>query len=666
VWEMGISITAMASLEQETRSATPNTLPSATNELQNDHMAHVDGLRALALSGVLMFHFAAPVPGGFLGVDVFFVISGFLMSRAVLSNCAKEDYSIRNFLSRRMLRLCPALTTVIFFTMIGSFVIIPESVRSRLSKSALTASIFVSNWLFASEGGYHGFSSASKPLLHTWSLSVEGQFYVLMAFLLLLKSPTRVSAAITATSSISFVLVILFSRSHPTHIFFLLFGRLYEFGAGYVAVVLYDRISHGLADVLGCISFGTIICCFSYFGRETVPATGWNALPILASTVALIITPSGFLNKRVMSSGPIRTVGKLSYSIYLVHWPAIVLCKFAFSVADRRLALVCAAALTVCASLLLYSTVESRFRLQLKPPSSSCQGFSYVLAVLCAIVVMTVVSSVAFRKKESDSSALYLTHADYDAEEKRIVDEIASPNSSHIARLESGRYNLVLGDSYAHHLAGLLSVISDQDLDTGWVLFHAPNCMPCVPSHFVSRSGHESYIVACRKAVSKAWKLIGEKPPKNLIVSARWNVFRADDFNSFKASLIEFKRRVPSTLIIGMSPLPSYDPVACLLTHKGKHRRLDKFCPRTEKLSNNDILVERNVRNISSTTGCSLVSPTSAYCREKLDRDNTTALYCATWDLGGPIYRDWAGHLSPHGASLLAQEFEGKLEGHLS
>lgn len=292
-----------------------------------EYRPELDGLRALAVLGVLLYHFGFGVTGGYVGVDVFFVLSGFLITSIIRADVAAGTFTYLGFWERRVRRLLPALTVVVLCTLVvGSIVLLPDDFR-ELGQSAVAQSLFAANVYFWRESGYFAGPSELKPLLHTWSLAVEEQFYLLMPlFLLAIASWTRRSMAIITglIAALSLGWCIYETNHYPTSAFFLVPSRAWELLLGSLLSMVGNERAPGraVADVTSTLGLGGILASMLYFGPAT-PFPGVAALLPCLGTAAIIWAngEQRTLVGRWLSLPPIVFVGLISYSLYLWHWP---------------------------------------------------------------------------------------------------------------------------------------------------------------------------------------------------------------------------------------------------------------------------------------------------------------------------------------------------------
>ena len=330
------------------------------------YRADIDGLRAIAVLSVVLFH-TGLLPGGFVGVDVFFVISGFLISRIIFAEIDAGSFSIARFYERRILRIVPALTLVMLVTAIGfAFILTPMDYKSLGQSMAATAA-FLSNVYFLSKTGYFDPSSEIAPLLHTWSLAVEEQYYLLFPLVAVwmgrASAPRRL-AVVLSGFVLSLALSIWWVRENPTLAFYLPFTRFWEILAGAViALTPNPSLSRGRAEAYSLLGFVLLAGSLALY-HEGMLFPGESALPPVIGAALILYGGQAERNRlsTLLSLRPLVFVGLISYSLYLWHWPIIVALRYALmrepNGAETALAL---AAMFVCA-VLSWRFVEQPFR----------------------------------------------------------------------------------------------------------------------------------------------------------------------------------------------------------------------------------------------------------------------------------------------------------------
>lgn len=334
-----------------------------------NYRADIDGLRAVAVLPVVFFHAGFPLfSGGFVGVDIFFVISGFLITGIIQRDLDVGRFSIATFYERRIRRIFPALFVVVFVSAIAAwFLLVPRDFR-LFSKGVVALIGFGSNDYFWKETGYFDVGAATKPLLHTWSLSVEEQFYILFPPLLLLLhklSARRRNVILLALFVASLLGCIWATPDHPSAAFFfspfraweLLLGALLALGA------VPGAGSRGLAEIGGAAGLCLIAVSVFVFGAET-PFPGFMALiPCLGAAFLLQCGDHDETRvSRMLSHPAIVHLGRISYSLYLWHWPLIVFFGYYAVFPISRAQALCIVALSLMLAHLSWKFVEMPIR----------------------------------------------------------------------------------------------------------------------------------------------------------------------------------------------------------------------------------------------------------------------------------------------------------------
>lgn len=459
----------------------------------------VQGLRAIAVWVVIAFHAGLPIPGGFVGVDMFFVISGFVITLTLLRNHDRHGrIRLGEFYVRRFNRLFPALAVVVAFTLAsGAFILFPIGPLEDAAVSGLAALLSSANIAIAlTTGDYFDDSAELNPLLNTWSLGVEEQFYLVFPVLLLmslrfgrasvnrLRISFRTVALITATSFALSVVGPLFSSYLDQSILFGFYSplaRAWEFGFG-VLIALWvkegrRKLTPKTSLFLTAVGFSLILVSLVLIrDGETFP----NLLTILpvAGTTALILAGSGSQHQRnkVLESRPMQWSGDRSYSFYLWHWPLIVLSEIAFG-SSYQVTIV-ALILTILLSSLSYRFIEQRYRnvTSFDRKTFLDSALKWLSAPLALSAILWIVPSqtwgkelLAAMERPLGYGECHVTPAQGE-EAKWCVFAKPSPTA---------RPLYLVGDSNAaHYASGLLDIANDQNRD--FLVSTASNC-PFLP-----------------------------------------------------------------------------------------------------------------------------------------------------------------------------------------
>jgi peptidoglycan/LPS O-acetylase OafA/YrhL len=302
----------------------------------------VEGLRAVAVALVVLFHSGvSALSGGYIGVDVFFVISGFVITGVLLrERVATGRTSILSFYGRRCRRIIPAATLVIIVTVLASYVFLGVGVGGRTATDARFATVFLANFHFSAIGtNYLSAQAPPSPLQNYWSLSVEEQFYVVYPTLFLLLAGLGSKLSLRARLALALVVVIAASlafsvidtASHPTSAYFSPFTRAWELGLGALVAVgtpwLKKTVPSSVAAVVTWLGLGAIVGAAFAFGAQTAYPGSLVAIPVVGAALVIAggVTAGRVGAEALLGLTPVRGLGKLSYSLYLWHWPILII-----------------------------------------------------------------------------------------------------------------------------------------------------------------------------------------------------------------------------------------------------------------------------------------------------------------------------------------------------
>ncbi|MDB4672259.1 acyltransferase [Akkermansiaceae bacterium] len=290
----------------------------------------IDGLRAISVIGVVLFHLELGFPGGFVGVDVFFVISGYLITGILLRQLGQDRFSLMEFWARRVRRIVPAaMVMVVGALLIGAFLQTPERYAS-LARSAMAHVLMASNCYFTRDQGYFAEKSDHEPLLHTWSLSVEEQFYLIFPLIVCFvwkRAPQRLALVFTSAALISFSWSWIEVVSNPKWAFFLLPARGWELLVGALLAILPQKTMRSLGDEAWAgLGLVLVLAPMFFFDRQTAfPGPGALA-PVLGAAL-LIWTGGSTKIGKLLGWRALVKIGLISYSLYLWHWPFVVFAR---------------------------------------------------------------------------------------------------------------------------------------------------------------------------------------------------------------------------------------------------------------------------------------------------------------------------------------------------
>jgi len=354
----------------------------------------IDGLRAVAVVAVFIFHLKRQwLPGGFVGVDVFFVISGFLITSILLREYAQNSFSLWKFYQRRIARLFPAMFTVALVTLTGAFFMYSAQDLASCGASLVSAALSVANLKYMLQGSYFTISPDAQPFLHYWSLSVEEQFYVLFPAILLflyLKAHGYKTVILGVLCSVSLVACVVLTYRKPEWAFYLLPTRAWELMAGSILADLSPRrpAADGKNLLWTSLSFaGIALIIISLFSTNEGPTfPGYHAILPVLGTVCFLGSrgDSSGWPERLLSTGPMVFIGRMSYSLYLWHWPVFSFVDYKLYLASPLVRIGLKVAFSAAAATLCFFLIESPGRVFLNHPRRRRLAFAFLA---CALVV---------------------------------------------------------------------------------------------------------------------------------------------------------------------------------------------------------------------------------------------------------------------------------------
>ncbi|MBZ4185589.1 acyltransferase [Thermomonas sp. RSS23] len=633
----------------------------------------IDGLRAIAVLAVVLYHYGiGPLHGGFVGVDIFFVISGYLITGIINKEIEQGSFTFSGFYERRIRRIFPALFAMLFATLaVGAWLLLPSDLV-RLGNSTVATLLFGSNILFRRQSGYFDTSSEYNPLLHTWSLAVEEQFYIGLPILLLLlhrfMRGEGLKLALLICAVVSFVLCFWVQLLRPTATFFLAPFRAWELLLGsLLAVGALPPLRHAVARTsVSWLALAALL--WSLWWIKTGAAfPGWQAaIPVLATAGLLHAgAHGGSPVQRLLSVRPVVFIGLISYSLYLWHWPLLVFVRYRNAMQPLEPAIkwpLFALALALAAT--SYRWVETPFRRRKQATGHDPRRTLFASAAVAGLVIA---SAAATTRIDAGWQARFTPEVvALDAARHPLIpfqecDGHEPDIHGTTCRLGvgSGAPTVLLwGDSHALAWAPALDAVLKREGKAGLL---APNSA-CPPLLGVGNPVDP----ACHDDNSKIMRIIHAHHFEMIVLHASWasysapngkySLFDDEGHTGNDAVFPQALRRtldalVPLTgriLLIGPTPRAPGD-IPFLLAIA---RRFDRPAP--PELSKNWMHLKtawywKAANRFRGSKNIELINPEPWFCDD---------IKCRYLDSSGELlYRD-DGHLSLAGASLIADKME--------
>ncbi len=495
------------------------------------YRADIDGLRAIAVLAIVLFHAElGGLNGGFVGVDVFFVISGFLIGSIVVREVSAGTFSFAAFFERRIRRLVPALVVMLLATFTLGLIYSMPSELKNLSRAILSTVLLSSNLYFWRTSGYFDAPQHEQPLLHMWSLAIEEQFYLFAPATLVFLArylPRHINMAVLGVTLLSFLLCVMTTPIYTVASFFLLPARAWELLLGVcLALGLFPRMENGLARnaaaASGAAMIVTAILCYT----ENTSFPGVAALlPSLGAALVIGAGASGpTLVGKFLSLRPLVFVGLISYSLYLWHWPILVFQQsdsYLISDASPVTASLVALALSFALAILSWRYVERPFRNPAYSSRPRVMRMAAMSGAALASIALGTLTLGGLPSRFPPEARMFASMLEYDPRNldrpgncmiaEGVLNSDFDPDC--LKRSATKRNYLLIGDSHAEHLwYGLNQSLPDVNV----MEVTGAGCRPLVTP--VATEWDE-----CRHALDRVFKRPEDLADVDkLLIAARW------------------------------------------------------------------------------------------------------------------------------------------------
>ncbi len=613
------------------------------------YRSDIDGLRALAVIPVVAFHAGLPgLAGGFVGVDIFFVISGYLICGMIAADIERDRFSLLRFYKRRVMRIFPALFAMFLVASALSYLYLLPVELMDYSKSLLSAVLSVSNLYFAQTTGYFDAPAETKPLLHTWSLGVEEQFYVICPLLMLATYRflrTRVTTALAVCAALSYVGLLLIQMRNPTFAFYLTPFRAWELLLGaLLSMNFFPALSASrYKDVAGVFGFTMVVATMTGLSSATpLPIT--TTLACIGAALMIASSETGLsIVGRALSTKGLVFVGKISYSLYLWHWLFIVFQNsdnFLFERSDNVGAKIALVAASVLTAYLSWRFIESPFR-RMTPDISYARVFGGAFASMGAIMLLAggalSLDGAPYRfPGRVDAIASYLGYDPGDA--FRVGRCYLSTNrqtfdaTNCLAKASDRPNYLLVGDSHAAHLwFGLQRSMPDVNV----MQASATMCRP------VMRESSSLDTRACGMLMHYVFDdYLARERVDQVLLSASW---KEEDLPALAITVDRLIERGLKVVVLG--PIVEYDRPLPRLLVDGLRRGNVHFADSRKTVGVSE--TDKRLRDLVVARGARYVSVYDAVCGRGS---------CETYAEGDVPLQFDAGHLTAEGSVKVARQ----------
>jgi peptidoglycan/LPS O-acetylase OafA/YrhL len=629
------------------------------------YRSDIDGLRGVAIAGVVAFHyFPHVVRGGFVGVDIFFVISGYLIAGIILRQLREGAFGLINFYARRIRRIIPSLLIILAASSaFGWYVLFPGEF-SRLMRNVLAGAMFFSNFQFWGESGYFDPSADTKPLLHLWSLAIEEQFYILLPAWVLFARRKRWPAlpVIAGASLFSLVLCIVQSNHDAVAAFYSPFSRIWEILCGVILAYTAESRRSGqgglaltnseawtrvraTADSVwfrNSICAVGLVCIFAsciWFSKATVFPGVFAAAPVVGAGLVVSAGSGAFINRFVLSCSPLVRLGLISYPLYMWHWPILIFARIVAGdllMPTQRLELI---AISIGLALATYLFLER--------PVRGEGGRRATLALIAGVLGVGILSSLAVafnlqpRAKGAGLESILNAALDWGYPPPSFRMVLADGHRFWRQDSQVKETTIFIGDSNMEQYAPRVSeLLLKSPSEYRSVIFATTGGCSPIPAIFLSTPGE------CQDRMIQAYRLARSPNVDTVVLGASWILHVDLAANSaYLESLEQLIRGIAAErrvfLVLNMPTGPELDP-----KNMFSGSRITTVVPKPTTSVRFDLRkflseyapLRAELRERGTRSGAYVIDPLEFLCGPDS---------CPVFDKQGePLYRD-ASHMRP-------------------
>ena len=621
------------------------------NIVEKNYIQEIDCLRAIAVILVVFFHYEIfNFSGGFLGVDIFFVLSGYLITK-ILSETKKEKYWLINFYNKRLRRILPALLIVIILSIIFSFYQFTPFHLERFANSIIASTLGISNFFFWQESGYFDYSKLNKPLLHTWSLSVELQLYLIWAIFFnffILKLKKYEILIISLIISFSLIFSIIYSGRSPGFFYFTGF-RLYEFAFGSLAFIIRQKYSLKFLGDLSFLIFLIIILLSTQIINETYDYNSFYSLiVVIASFFILLSLKNIHIFKFITKNQLLTSLGRVSYSLYLIHWPILIFYQYSLGTNLDHLNKLILILISIILSFLSYRYIEIVFRKKIGNSFIlNNKNFSIFLIISLFSIILISLNLTNLQnkyKKISNEQLNILQQIKIDENDRTLMAKI---NEKNLENKKYGNLNkqnvLVIGDSHAFDI--FWSIYLNKDIKKKINILYVGKGWDTCFGKIISENFLTKYIKkffnrydqskVCEKFVNDNFLIEKMKKSDFIILANRWQI------DTRFREITNFVQSNSSANIIYFNNIDRFEHVPTLYFKHGV--KINDFSFNKRDPVNNR--VNNRMREILENNDIKLIDRSNFFCGNNK---------CLLLDKNNLLFTD-EDHVSKYGAIYMGQ-----------
>lgn len=623
------------------------------------YRAEIDGLRAIAVLPVIFYHAGFSLfSGGFVGVDVFFVISGYLICSIILTDHALGKFTLVNFYERRIRRIFPALFIVIITSSVFAWFWLSPLQLKNYSLGVTSVSLFVSNIFFWRKNNYFNEGNEYNPIIHTWSLSVEEQFYLIfpVLFLFLLRFKDKLIVTLSVVIFCSLVCVQIFVLKYPSAVFYLLpfrgwellLGALLALAKSSELIPLFFQEKRFNKEVLSLVGILLISSSFFLIDKNTIYPSVWTLLPTIGTLLILCSCDKNTLIGKILSHKYLVSIGLVSYSAYLWHQPIFSFARLRFFLDSEVFIFIVLIIVSFVLSFFSWKYIECPFRNKNNVSTNYIYSLGSVFSILLISSGLLVNSVDGIPGRYSDMQNKILSFSEYDKDESykngtcflrqnQNYNEFSDICRKFPVTFDSKKV-LIWGDSHA----AALSYGVNETLEFNPVQLTASGCPPILGVMIIERP-------YCAEINNYVFRTIDELKPEYILLHANWSLYEELALSdSLGKTLTNILSVSPNTRIYLIGSIPQWNPDLPTLLFWEIEELKDNIYLENKSLNNLKI-IDNEIQIHLDNLDYSFLAPYEFLCEKE---------FCLSTVSAGaeiePIVWDY-GHLTRSGSKYLAE-----------